>query len=79
MATRKKDRDLERTYSRAQFVAKLRRLADAIETKRPFTIQVAGERLRISADAVFNIEHEREGGEEELEFQLKWKAEDAGE
>ncbi|HEX8679347.1 MAG TPA: amphi-Trp domain-containing protein [Chthoniobacterales bacterium] len=74
MATRK-NRDLERTYSRAQFVAKLRRLADAIETKRPFTIQVAGERLRISADAVFNIEHERSGGEEELEFQLKWKAE----
>ena len=79
MATRKKDRDLERTYSRAQFVAKLRRLADAIETKRPFTIQVSGERLRISADAVFNIEHEREGGEEELEFQLKWKSADAAE
>lgn len=78
MATRK-NRDLERTYSRAQFVAKLRRLADAIETKRPFTIQVAGERLRISADAVFNIEHERSGGEEELEFQLKWKAEQGDE
>jgi amphi-Trp domain-containing protein len=74
MAARKKDRDLERTYSRAQFVAKLRRLADAIETKRPFTIQVAGERFRISADAVFNIEHESSGDEEELEFQLKWKS-----
>ena len=72
MAT-KKNRDLERTYSRAQFVAKLRRLADSLETKRPFTIQVAGERLRIGTDAVFNIEHERAGGEEELEFQLKWK------
>ena len=74
MATRK-NRDLERTYSRAQFVAKLRRLADSLETKRPFTIQVAGERLRISADAHFNIEHERTGGEEELEFQLRWKPE----
>ncbi len=61
MATKKKSRDLERAYSRTQFVAKLRRLADSIETKRPFTIQVAGERLRISADAVFNIEHERSG------------------
>ncbi len=68
------DRDLERGYPRAQFVAKLRRLADAIEGGRAFTIQVAGERLRIPADAVFNIEHEREGGEEELEFQLKWRA-----
>jgi amphi-Trp domain-containing protein len=68
------DRDLDRTYTRAQFVAKLRRLADALEAGRPFTIQVAGERLRIPADAAFNVEHEREAGEEELEFQLKWRA-----
>ena len=65
-------RDLERTYSRAQFVAKLRRLADALEAQGPFTIQVAGERLRIPADARFNIEHERAGGRDELEFQLRW-------
>jgi amphi-Trp domain-containing protein len=68
-------RDLTRTYSRKQFAAKLRRLADAIETERAFTIQVAGERIRIAADAVFNIEHERTGAEEELEFQLIWKRE----
>ena len=75
MATKKKkERDLERMYPRAQFVAKLRRLADAIETKRPFTIQVAGERLYVSANAIFNIEHERESGEEELEFQLRWSS-----
>ncbi len=73
MATRRKPRDLERTYSRAQFVAKLRRLADDLEKKRPFTIQVAGERLRIPAEAEFNIEHERAGGVEEIEFQLRWK------
>lgn len=66
------DRDLTRTYSRAQFVAKLRRLADAIEAGKAFTIQVAGERLRIPADVEFNIEHERSGSEEELEFQLLW-------
>jgi len=46
------DRDLTKTYSRAQFVDKLRRLADAIETQRAFSIQVAGERLRIPASAV---------------------------
>lgn len=67
------DRDLSRTYSRTQFVAKLRRLADAIESGRPFTIQVAGEKLRIPADASFNVEHERSGSNEELEFQLLWK------
>lgn len=66
------DRDLTRTYSRTQFAAKLRRLADSIETGRAFTIQVAGERLRIPADATFNVEHERSGDEEELEFQLIW-------
>lgn len=70
------NRDLERTYSRAQFVAKLRRLADSLETRRAFTIQVAGERLHIPAKATFNIEHERAGGEDELEFQLKWRPTD---
>ena len=67
------DRDLTRSYPRDQFVDKLRRLASAIEENRAFTIQVAGERLRIPADATFNIEHERSGDEEELEFQLIWK------
>ena len=66
------DRDLTRTYSRKQFAEKLRRLADAIEKEGAFTIQVAGERLRIPADATFNIEHEREGEDEELEFQVIW-------
>ena len=75
MASKKKNRDLERHYPRAQFVAKLRRLADSIETGRAFTIQVGGDRMRIPADAVFNIEHERVGDENELEFQLRWKDE----
>lgn len=68
----REDRDLTRTYSRDEFVAKLRRLADAIESNRASTIQVAGERMRIPADATFNVEHERSGDEEELEFQLIW-------
>ena len=76
MPARRRARDLERTYSRSQFVAKLRRLADAIESAEAFTIQVAGERLRIPADALFNIEHERAGGQDELEFQLRWSADD---
>lgn len=66
-------RDLTRTYTRAQFAAKLRRLADAIETGGTFTVQVAGERLTIPASVAFNIEHERSGSEEELEFQLLWR------
>lgn len=70
---RKKSRDIEKGYPRAAFVAKLRRLADAIEKEKPFVISVAGERLHVPAKAVFNVEHERAGGEQELEFQLKWK------
>ena len=73
---RRRARDLERTYSRAQFVAKLRRLADALEAGRPFVIQVAGERLHVPAAVAFNIEHERAGGVDELEFQLRWDTSD---
>lgn len=73
MVARKRDRDLERTYTRTQFVAKLRRLADSIEGGKAFTIQVASERIRVPADAAFNIEHERTAGLEELEFQVRWK------
>ena len=71
MATRR-NRDLERTYSRARFVAKLRRLADALEEAEPFTIQIANERLVIPADTAFSIEHERASGMQELEFQVRW-------
>jgi amphi-Trp domain-containing protein len=68
----KADRDVERVYSTPEFVSKLRRLADALETGERFEIQVAGERISVPARAEFNVEHERSGNEEELEFQLKW-------
>ncbi len=66
------DRDVEKGYSLPEVVAKLRRLADALETGNPFRIQVAGERIRVPARAEFSIEHERGSDEEEIEFQLKW-------
>lgn len=70
---RKKDRDIEKQYSVKQMVAKLRRLADCLENGKQFRIQIAGERIQIPARALFNIEHEREGKQEEVEFQFKWK------
>ncbi len=69
---RKSERDVEIGYSNKQFVAKLRRLADCIERGERFRIQVAGERVTVPPDAIINIEHERDGKEEEIEFQLKW-------
>lgn len=69
------DRDVEKGYSREEFVAKLRRLADAIENDQRFQIQIAGERIHVPARAVFTVEHERSTDEEEIEFQVKWKPE----
>lgn len=66
-------RDIEKVYSVADFVAKLRRLADALEQGEPFTIQVAGERFTVPVGASISIEHERGEDGEELEFQLKWQ------
>ena len=68
----KRDRDIERVYSVSQFVAKLRRLADALETGEKFEIQIAGERIYVPVRAEFNVEHEREADDEEIEFQVKW-------
>ena len=66
------ERDVEKAYSTSETVAKLRRLADALETGQPFRIQVAGERIRVPTRARFSVEHERGSDDEEIEFQLKW-------
>ena len=71
----KEERDIEKVYSKKEFVEKLRRLADSIENGKKFEIQIAGERIYVPVRAEFNIEHEREGEEEEIEFQIKWKTE----
>ncbi|BBO17900.1 amphi-Trp domain-containing protein [Candidatus Brocadia pituitae] len=68
----KRDRDIEKSYSKEEFIQKLRRLADAIENGERFEIQIAGERVYVPVRATFNIEHERTDGEEEIEFQIKW-------
>ncbi|MEL7539077.1 MAG: amphi-Trp domain-containing protein [Pseudomonadota bacterium] len=66
------ERDIEKTYSDSEFVAKLRRLADCIESGEQFEIQIAGERIYVPVRAIYNIEHERADGHEEIEFQIKW-------
>ena len=71
----KPERDIEKGYPKADFVAKLRRLADAIEQGKRFEIQIAGERIYVPVRAEFTIEHERSDDEEEIEFQIKWERE----
>jgi amphi-Trp domain-containing protein len=71
----KEPKDVEKIYSTAEFVAKLRRLADSLETGQRFEIQIAGERIYVPVRATFSVEHERSSDSEEIEFQLKWSPE----
>ena len=63
---RKAQRDIERVYSIKQFAAKLRRLADALETGNKFAIQIAGKRISVPAHASISVEHERSEDSEEI-------------
>jgi amphi-Trp domain-containing protein len=66
-------RDVEKTYSNADFVEKLRRLADSIENGENFRISIAGKDIYVPNRAKFSIEHEAGDGENEIEFQIKWE------
>ena len=67
------DRDVERYTNRAEFAATLRRAAEAVENGESFRIQVVNKRFTVPADAELSIEHESEDGDNELEFQMKWR------
>lgn len=69
------NRDVEKEYSDAENIRKLERLVDCMKSGKPYEIQVAGERIYIPVSATFSIEHEREDGAEELEFQFRWRSE----
>lgn len=49
-------------------------MADDLEKGEQFEIQIAGERIYVPVRAGYNIEHECEGADEEIEFQIKWSA-----
>lgn len=68
-----KDKDVEKSYSNKEVVAKLRRLADALEEGKTFEIQIASERIYIPPYATVEFEYAREGDEEEVEIELSWK------
>ncbi|MCK5490668.1 MAG: amphi-Trp domain-containing protein [Candidatus Pacebacteria bacterium] len=66
-------RDIEKTYSKSEFIKKLRRFANALEADKKISIQIANERISVPKNAIVNIEHERGKKDEEIEFQIKWK------
>lgn len=66
--------EVEKTYANHEVVAKLRRLADALEQDKTFEIQIAGERIYVPPFATIEFEYERgEDGAEEMEIEIKWK------
>lgn len=67
------EKDVEKSYSNKEVVAKLRRLADALEAEKTFEIQIAGERVYVPPYATIEFEYQREGEDEEIEIELKWK------
>ena len=68
------DRDVTKTLAVKEFVAELRRFADTLEAGKSFAIEIEGETVQVPLEAVCSIEHEREDGEEEIEFQVTWSS-----
>lgn len=66
------ERDVEKGYPKADFVANLRRLADAIEKEERFEIWIVGKRISVPVPAEFAFEHER-SDDEKVEFRLRWE------
>jgi len=66
------EKEAEKSYSNSEVVAKLRRLADALEAEKTFEIQIAGNRIYVPPYATVEFEYERRGDEEEVEIELKW-------
>ncbi|HEX8557325.1 MAG TPA: amphi-Trp domain-containing protein [Pyrinomonadaceae bacterium] len=67
------EKDAEKSYSNKEVVAKLRRLADALEEGKTFEIQIAGERVYVPPYASVEFEYARDGEQEEVEIELSWK------
>lgn len=71
------ERDVAKTMNVKEFVAELRRFADALEAGRSFEIEIEGETVAVPLETICSIEHERsEDGEEEVEFQVAWTSAD---
>ena len=67
------NREVTKTYSTDQNIAKLERLIEALREGKSYEIQVDNQRLYIPAGTQFSIEHEQEGPMHELEFQFRWR------
>jgi amphi-Trp domain-containing protein len=67
------DHEIEKTYSMAEFIVELRRLADALEADSNFSIELEGHEVKVPGQAIASVVYEIEEGHAELEFQLSWE------
>ncbi|HEY0659655.1 MAG TPA: amphi-Trp domain-containing protein [Pyrinomonadaceae bacterium] len=65
--------ELEKVYSNAEVIGKLRRLADALEAGKTFQIQIAGKRIGVPPSATVEFEYQKNEDGEEMEIEIKWK------
>ena len=65
--------EVEKSYSNRENIAKLRRLADALEHEKTFEIQIAGQRIYVPPFASVEFEYEKTDDGEEMEIEIKWK------
>jgi amphi-Trp domain-containing protein len=67
---------VEKSKTEKEFVNILRRVADSIEKREAWRIQVQHKRVTVPKDAIglnLSVEHEQEGDEHCIEFQVQWK------
>lgn len=64
--------DVEKSYKNRAVADKLRRLADALEQGKTFTIQIAGNRISVPPTAEIEFEYEKNGDEQEIEIEISW-------
>ena len=66
--------DAEKNYSNTEVIAKLRRLADALEQNKTFEIQIDNHRIYVPPTAEIEFEYQKsDDGDEEVEIEIKWK------
>ena len=69
----KKKDEREKSYSNRDAAKKLRRLANALEKGKPFSIQIAGRRIRVPATAGVEFEYEQQGLNHQIEIEMEWR------
>jgi amphi-Trp domain-containing protein len=58
--------------SRAEMIALLRSIADAMDSGEPCVVNVGRQEINVPVDAEVEVEYERDGDSEELEIELTW-------